>query len=173
MRKLFLLCCLFVYAQPVMAGCVIEVCFQSETECPAGTIEDINHICQSCDVPDVIRLGHCRDLKEIQKICPNRLMNGYKSFSFKTKEVCKSGEFLGNDGVCYSCDIDKSIKFADLTFDKFLKICPDRYAEGCGYTVANCPKGSTPVKKGNYCDTNCPDHSIGTSFHTTGCIDDR
>ena len=70
------------------------------------------------------------------------------------KVHCPKGEFMGDDGKCYSCDIDKEIWAHCLEFEELEKICPNRVRGYCGISYLKCPAHHELV--GKYCEYECP-----------------
>lgn len=83
--------------------------------------------------------------------------------------TCPKGEFMGDDGKCYSCDVDKSISYFCIGFKKLEKACPDRLIEMCGGTVLKCPENQEPVNK--ICTPKC-DKGFTRNEHGACCTND-
>ena len=82
---------------------------------------------------------------------------GYAGRVFPTcpnKEViCDKNEFPGDDGKCYSCNIDKGIS-AHCVYQKMKRLCPNRiYSFVTSYL--NCPDNMEKVGEG--CVNKCGD----------------
>lgn len=85
---------------------------------------------------------------------------GYAGLVFPTcpKEevICGKNEFPGDDGKCYSCNIDKGIS-AYCIEQKMKQLCPNRIY-GFGISYLNCPDNMEKV--GELCDYKCEDGYI-------------
>jgi len=94
------------------------------------------------------------------------------------KVQCPKGEFMGDDGKCYSCDIDKNIGVYCLGFKELEKICPNRVFGVCGSSYLNCPSNYELV--GKNCQRKCPagyvkskqPKELGYRFAIMCCKDD-
>ena len=67
--------------------------------------------------------------------------------------ICLENEFMGDDGKCYSCNIDKSISISCIGFEQLEKICPNRVREFCQYSALKCRDAYEYA--GNYCRIKC------------------
>ena len=173
MKKLVILAFAGLFLIPINAfsGCIIDVCFNSEVDCSEGEIEDVNHTCRSCLDINPIELGFCRNKEEILRRCPNRQFAECSNISFISSPYCPKGEFMGDDGKCYSCDVDKSISYSCIGFKKLEEACPNRLIEMCGGTVLKCPENQEPVNKlcTPKCDAGFTRNEYGACCNNDGC----
>ena len=94
------------------------------------------------------------------------------------KVQCPQGEFMGDNGKCYSCDIDEDIGVWCLGFEELEKICPNRVFGECGHSYLACPANYELVEKN--CQRKCPagyvksnePQKLGYRFATECCKDD-
>ena len=71
-----------------------------------------------------------------------------------TKEIiCQKNEFMGDDGKCYSCDIDKTISVRCIGFEQLEKICSNRVRGYCQESKLKCQDSEELV--GKYCRFKC------------------
>ena len=85
--------------------------------------------------------------------------------------ICPTGELLGDDGQCYSCNDERKIAVL-CDIDRAKKSCPNRYLSYGEYTTLNesvidCPKDTIP-ENGICKSKKCEDFE---GFHSTahGC----
>ena len=71
------------------------------------------------------------------------------------KIQCPEGEFMGDDGKCYSCHADEGIWVHCLEYEELEKLCPNRVRGYCGISYLKCPAHHELV--GKYCEPECPD----------------
>ena len=89
----------------------------------------------------------------------------------KEEVICGKNEFPGDDGKCYSCDIDKGISTDCIGWQKMKRLCPNRIGYGISYL--NCPDNMEELH-GN-CVDKCKD-GYTREGDGLGCckkIDDR
>lgn len=98
------------------------------------------------------------------------------------KTVCPPETFMGDDGQCYSCDTDESVRVKCIGYEKAFELCPNRIfpRKGCGTVISHlCPKNTCPANtfmgddgkcyscdEGKEIDINC----IGREIAKEACL---